>query len=221
MCENFIKNILIVFNGDKELLKKFYWSEHCGSGSTEYYGWFWNIIKEKDPRDTQTTRVKYDFKLNDADLTIDIGPVGVVSEDGILKIVSDYFVEPAKPRGWKFDGKDVAESDIEFTAENYLNITYAGKQLHEHVNEWLKKKNPYLKIFAVFQETMYRHTTRVFLIGPIISSNGNDSEDRAYEFSFFDGQALMQSSGYNGVNRNNFRGLTNNPHYERTILWSC
>lgn len=194
-CISFVGNVVKVWKGDKELLKDFFGSMRCGSGSTEYFGWFLDIFPKFDrPSSIQTSRVKYDFVINDEDYTIDIGPVGVRKVDDVLEIVSDWFVEPTKPRGWKYDDKPIP--GIIENEESYPHLTYGGKPLHELVIKSLPEGS---KLEAVYLEKNSFFGSFSFKIS-CQDIEGSEYPARFARYDFVDGEARMSYSGIYGKN---------------------
>ena len=148
-CASGVDNIVEAFNGVAEQAKwkDFFWSQSCGSGSTQYGGWFLNFFNEPSkadedwsPRDMKSTRTIYEFKLNGAEVAIDAGPIGVViADDGALELDYDYVLGPATARGWTLDGEKIWSEPnlVTWTSEPgiYDRVAYCGKKLHEFFPE--------------------------------------------------------------------------------------
>lgn len=152
-CAEGVGHIVDAFDGfaGKAKWKDFFWSRSCGSGSTEYGGWVLNFFNEPtkarnrwDPYTMKSTRIIYEFKLNEAEVAIDAGPVGVVvAADGALELDYDYVFGPASARGWTLDGEKIGSEPPgdKWTSEQglYDRVTYCGKKLHEFSSELVTK----------------------------------------------------------------------------------
>lgn len=150
-CQKSLQIIIRAFQGDVNVdeWRKIFSSRSCGSGSIEYDGWFLNFFgaHEKQnwtPDDETTSRVQYDFGISDGsgdrNVTIDIGAIGVEYQNGRTRLCYDYFIEPAKAKGFTLLGPDgarkvnfLSEFDFSHGPEYYSRVRFEDQPLHFYI----------------------------------------------------------------------------------------
>jgi hypothetical protein len=146
-CTSATQHIVDAYDGkiDASVWERFFYDEYCGSGSqTEHRGWALDFfISDKEDGykvyEESGTRIAYDFRLNDANVTLDAGPLGVTQgADGRLSIVYDYVLGPSKARGFTVNKEPVADiKDIDFKQPGiYATVAFEGQPLHFYMSDF-------------------------------------------------------------------------------------